>query len=450
VSDPFAQQSPYQKPGLARRQRLVTSITSGSIPFAVAVVALLTFFLLPEGSPSAIAGYALCVGIIPVSLMANKLARRGMPDQGSHLYLGYLLLLLCVNAIIVPQVYPVVIPGFILIIATSGMMLPPSQALILTVAAACLYLVARTFTGSIDGDLIPQPLADGFVIFVALAAFTFVAFINHLTTTDLRRALDEAIYDLVQANRKLKNASEMRSQFTARTSHELRTPLSSMIVFTDLALREAYGPINARLRKALTHALTSARLLRGIINDILDLSKIESGQLEITEDSFALSNLVEAVQASCGGIAQEKGVTFSVAVSPDMPAYLLGDEGRLAQILINLASNAAKFTDKGAVAVRLETHGHDRWRMVVHDTGPGVPEDQFETIFQAYRQLDSTSNGSKIKGTGLGLAISRHLARMMGGDVHVESELGKGSTFTVDLPLRVGHPVEAEAVPEPA
>jgi signal transduction histidine kinase len=408
----------------------------------------LTFFLLPEGSASAILAYALCVGIIPIALMASKLARRGMPDRGSHLFLGYLLILLCINAIIVPEIYPAIVPGFILIIVTSGMMLPPSHALVLSLAAGCLYLVAGGLTGTVDSGPIPQPLADGFVIFIALAAFAFVAFINHLTTTDLRRALDEATYNLVQANRKLKTASEMKSQFTARTSHELRTPLSSMIVFSDLALREAYGPLNAKLRKALTHVLTSARHLRGIINDILDLSKIESGQLEITEQSFPVSKLVEAVQAACGGLAQEKGISFSVTVSPDMPAYLLGDESRLAQILINLGSNAAKFTNKGTVEVRLETHGHNRWRMAVHDTGPGIPEDQFETIFQAYRQLDSTSNGSKIKGTGLGLAISRNLARMMGGSISLESQLGKGSTFTVDLPLKVGHPVEAP--PEPA
>jgi signal transduction histidine kinase len=120
-----------------------------------------------------------------------------------------------------------------------------------------------------------------------------------------------------------------------------------------------------------------------------------------------------------------------------MPEQLSGDSDRLAQVLLNLSGNAIKFTEEGEVEVRIEPQGTSKWCMIVRDTGPGIPEDQFATIFKAYRQLDRTASPSKVKGTGLGLAIASNLVQMMGGDIEVESELGVGTTFTVTLPLRL-------------
>jgi signal transduction histidine kinase len=145
---------------------------------------------------------------------------------------------------------------------------------------------------------------------------------------------------------------------------------------------------------------------------------------------------VETVKAGAEEIAKEKGLHWSIHISPAMPSALRGDSSRLAQILLNLAGNAVKFTEGGSVDVGIERVADNRWRMAVHDTGPGIPEDQFESIFEAYKQLNGTASPSKVKGTGLGLAITRHLVRLMGGSIHVESTLGKGSTFTVELPLR--------------
>jgi signal transduction histidine kinase len=137
-------------------------------------------------------------------------------------------------------------------------------------------------------------------------------------------------------------------------------------------------------------------------------------------------------------MAADKGLKWSIAVTPDMPHEFRGDKSRLEQILLNLTGNALKYTEKGSVSVSIDRIGSDRWRAEVRDTGVGIPEDQFESIFEAYRQLNGTASPSKVKGTGLGLAITRHLVRLMGGTILVESTLGKGSTFTVELPLRTG------------
>jgi signal transduction histidine kinase len=447
----FVTESPYSAQDTARRARFLITLSGRAIQFSIALLVLLAVLLLRDFSLPLLAVTFLSLLYIPTSIVARRMAERGKPDTGGYVFLLLILLIVPANALLIDGFYPILVPGYLLAIATAGLILRPGESILVAVVSAILFIAAQVIdSAGIARAQLPEPVSTIAVTAIISMAFIFVAFINRTATDNLRRALDEATYDLFQANRKLSQASEMKSQFTARTSHELRTPLSSMIVFTDLALREAYGPINGKMRHALTHVLTSARHLRSIINDILDLSKIEAGQLEISEESFPLSNLVEAVDGGSGGLAQEKGLRWSVTTSPDMPPYLIGDEGRLAQILVNLAGNAVKFTEKGEVEVRLERTDGDRWQMVVRDTGPGIPEDQFEMVFQAYRQLDSTASGSKIKGTGLGLAITRHLVRMMDGDLSLESELGRGSTFTVKLPLRVGSPTQIEAEPVPA
>jgi signal transduction histidine kinase len=237
----------------------------------------------------------------------------------------------------------------------------------------------------------------------------------------------------------------MKSQFTARTSHELRTPLSALIVFTDLALRGAYGPLNDKLETALEHVITSARHLKTIINDILDLSKIEAGEFEIDEECVDVGTLVKAAEAVCHEASEEKGLECSIELAPDMPAHILGDESRLTQILLNLVGNAIKFTQEGSVEIYIGPHSEDQWCFMVRDTGPGIPEDQFEAIFHAYRQLNGEN---QTEGTGLGLAITRHLVIKMGGEISVRSELGKGSTFEVVLPLEIRLPDSKELINE--
>jgi signal transduction histidine kinase len=394
--------------------------------------------MFPQFSPAMAIVYALCVGLIPINLIAKRIAISGFPDIGSYVFILYFLLLLAINSVLMDGISMMLVPGYVLLLVVAGMILPPTRGYIMAGLASVIFLVVTIILTYVEPPVsLPLPAIELIITFLGVMTFIFVVFINQLTTQDLRKALDNATYDLVEMNKKLELASEMKSQFTARTSHELRTPLSAIIVFSDLALRDAYGPLNEKLRNALEHVSNSARHLKTVINDILDLSKIEAGGLGIFDEPFELMDLVHTVESSCLQIAEEKNISSSIRVSPKMPERLSGDIDRLAQILLNLTGNAIKFTEEGEVEVLIEPHGTSKWRMIVRDTGPGIPEDQFATIFKAYRQLDRTASPSKVKGTGLGLAIASSLVQMMGGDIEVESELGVGTTFTVTLPLRL-------------
>jgi signal transduction histidine kinase len=438
LMNPFKTQSPYEEIETARRGRMVIAVCNAGILFGIPLIVLLTIVMLPQFSPSMALVYTLCVGIIPISFIAKRLAIKGKPDSGSYVFVVYILLLLAINSVVLDGIYLMLVPGYLLLIVIAGMILPPTRGYIITGLASIIYLAVSIILKYVEPSVrLSPPAIELIITFLGVTTFIFMVFINQLTTQDLRKALDSATYDLVEMNKKLELASEMKSQFTARTSHELRTPLSAIMVFTDLALRDAYGPLNEKLRYALEHVINSSRHLKTVINDILDLSKIEAGEIEIFDEPFELMGLVHTLESSCLQIAEEKNLSSSIWVSPKMPERLIGDDDRLAQVLLNLTGNAIKFTEKGEVEVRIEPHGTSKWRMIVRDTGPGIPEDQFATIFKAYRQLDRTASPSKVKGTGLGLAIASNLVQMMGGDIEVESELGVGTTFTVILPLRL-------------
>ncbi len=443
--NPFRTQSPYEEMEVARRQRLVVEVCKAAVNFSVPLVLVTGFIFIPQKSASAHFAFTLLLGIIPIGMISRRLAQVGHPDRASYLLIFYLLSLVGINTMILDGLLPIVIPTYLLLTLISGMMLPPRRAYIIAAASAALYVLIRILTiGHAPALVLPFPLMDITIAFLGVLALIFVAFINTVTMQDLRRALDDATYELIKANEQVQVASDRKSQITARTSHELRTPLSAIIVFADLALREAYGPINEKLRNAMQHVLTSARHLKGIINDLLDLSKIEAGEIEIIDEPYALDEVVRVVESTCLPMAEEKNLACVVQVDPGLPAWLQGDYERVTQMILNLTSNAIKFTEQGQVDVWLHPDGRNAWLITVVDTGIGIPEEHFEAIFEAYRQLDKRQLSSVAKGTGLGLAITRNLVELMGGTVKVESELGQGTTFEVRLPLVAAEPQLAE------
>lgn len=443
---PFEEHSPYVKMELARSKRLMIGINN---TFMIIIPLLLVFFgilFANKISVHTVIVWALVATMFPISLLARLLAQRGKVVLSSYVLIVPIMIIVAINGTIISGFSPVISISYACAIIVAGMVVGPRHGYVIAGIGALLWSmslliqVSSTISILVISGLLPQVV----VIVVYAMALIFVATLSRLATQDLRKSLDEATYDLMEANHKLAVASEMKSQFTARTSHELRTPLSSIITFTELAMRESYGPVEPKLGEKLQHVLNSAHDLRDIINDLLDLAKIEAGELEITEESFAAHNLVETVQATLEGAVSRKGLKLDVNLSPEMPAEIIGDEGRLKQILLNLASNAVKFTDEGEVDVTVELIDKAHWRMRVSDTGPGIPEDRFETIFEEYRQLDDAIRDAEKQGTGLGLAITRNLVEMMGGEIHVESELGEGTTFEVLLPLKIP---ENQAVP---
>jgi CheY-like chemotaxis protein/CHASE3 domain sensor protein len=232
----------------------------------------------------------------------------------------------------------------------------------------------------------------------------------------------------------LERANQYKSEFLANMSHELRTPLNSSLILAKLLADNRTGNLTPdQVKYAQTISSAGADLL-AIINDILDLSKIEAGKVELAPQSVVISRVIEELAAGFQAVAHSKGLEFNTRIAPEAPEHLQTDAQRLSQILKNLVSNALKFTTTGGVSIHVERGRGDTLRFAVQDTGIGISEHQQEVIFDAFRQADGSTH-RKYGGTGLGLTISRDLARLLGGDISVASEPGKGSTFTLTLPL---------------
>jgi signal transduction histidine kinase/DNA-binding response OmpR family regulator len=249
--------------------------------------------------------------------------------------------------------------------------------------------------------------------------------------------------ELVRVQRQLEaNASELektnryKSQFLANMSHELRTPLNSSLILSQLLVENKAGTLNEdQVRYARTIHSANVDLLT-LINDILDLSRIESGQVEISPDPVALVSIFDSLHETFDPIADQKKVGFSVAISEGTPPIITTDEHRLQQVLKNLLSNAFKFTEKGEVAVEVMARPEGGISFAIRDTGIGIAPEQQEIIFEEFRQADGSTSRT-YGGTGLGLSISRQLAHLLGGEIRVQSSPGMGSTFTLELPLEL-------------
>jgi len=245
---------------------------------------------------------------------------------------------------------------------------------------------------------------------------------------------ERMIKELQIANAKVLEASRLKSEFLATMSHELRTPLNAVIGFAGIMLEGMAGQIDDSARHMIKNIYDSSHNLLNLINDALDLSKIEAGRMELVIAPLSLYDLIRQWQSQMAVIAEKKGLPFEVELDPSVPEMLLGDKDRIRQIVANLLSNAFKFTSSGQV--RLEVKWENEALVIrVCDTGIGIPPHALGYIFDEFRQVDSSSQ-RVYGGTGLGLAIVRRLCLMMGGSVQVSSKLGEGSVFTVNLPLQ--------------
>lgn len=250
--------------------------------------------------------------------------------------------------------------------------------------------------------------------------------------------------DLIRANALAQESARLKSQFLSTMSHELRTPLNAVIGFTTIMLQGMSGQIDDRAKHMLQRIAANGQRLLQLIDDVLNIAKIESGRMELANDPFDPRALAYKLQSQLGMLADQKGLTFSIEIGEDVPRLLYGDEARVSQILTNLLGNAFKFTEQGEVKLSMDWE-NNAWVVRVSDTGVGIPPHAHNLIFEAFRQLDGSSR-RVYGGSGLGLAIVRNLATMMEGTVTLDSALGRGSTFTVVLPLPVSNPAEAAPV----
>jgi signal transduction histidine kinase len=239
--------------------------------------------------------------------------------------------------------------------------------------------------------------------------------------------------EIEQKGRELEIASQHKSQFLANMSHELRTPLNAILGYTELVADGIYGAVPDKIHEVVERVQKSGRHLLGLINDVLDISKIEAGQLKLSIGDYSFSDVVQSVTTAVESLAAEKQLTLTADVPGDLPVGA-GDERRITQVLLNLVGNAIKFTDRGAVKIAASV-ADGAFTVSVTDTGPGIaPADQAR-IFEEFQQVDNTDTRRK-GGTGLGLSISKRIVELHGGRIWVESEPGTGSTFRFTLPVR--------------
>lgn len=314
--------------------------------------------------------------------------------------------------------------------------------------AAGLVSVLLTII-ALSVSLVPNLIAT--LGFFALALVSWLpARIMERTLEDLRvinRELDQRVEERTQdlaianrslaaANARLKELDRLKSRFLSIVSHELRTPLNAVLGFSEMLEAGVYGPLSEKQVGAMERIVANTKRQLGLVNDLLDQAQIEAGTLSLNYAFFSPTDLLDDIHATMSVLAETKNLQLTCDIATDVPAMLSGDRQRLQQILMNLVNNAIKFTECGAVHVSAYLPDEEHWMLQVSDTGTGIPEEAQPYIFDAFHRVD-TSTTREHRGVGLGLAIVKQLTNLMGGKISLESRVGLGSTFTVELPLRV-------------
>ncbi len=412
------------------------------------VVLLLVPFLNGTGTVSIVPLVTTIMVFIPYLLSRTK----------HYKIAASMLLLLVITGVMYPGLTSTsatrVISFFFLVLPILlASMLLPKRAVIMLMIAVTVGLAALPV---ITGQVIPSLSSP--VILMIISSALLMVFLNHRDgmerdrQAELKEALkqaeiaNEAIakanselgtknQELARANALAKESARLKSEFLATMSHELRTPLNAIRGFTSIMLEGMGGEIDDEAQHMVTRIHSNGDRLLNLINDILDIAKIEAGRMELVQEALLPRQLVEQWQTQMSILAEQKGISFEVNVDPNLPETVYGDGQRITQIATNLLSNAFKFTKEGKVTLDVE-QAADTWLIRVSDTGVGIPPHALNYIFEEFRQVDSSSK-REYGGTGLGLAIVRNLCRTMGGSVRVTSELGAGSVFTVVLPLNI-------------
>lgn len=324
----------------------------------------------------------------------------------------------------------------------AAMVLPTQRIMLVSVITGAVYGLVHFSAAFGGGDTLGLQ-ADQQVVSVFLFLMVTGILLRQLRLEfDARlQAMSAAIQEAevarqqAEADReRAEQADRTKSQFLANMSHELRTPMNAIIGYDEAMLAGMAGEFQPRQIELLRYIQTNGRRLLALINDILDLAKIESGKTELYLVPMRPSLVIGETVASLQSLAAEKALDLRVTFADDLPGVLMGDAKKIEQIVVNLVSNAIKFTDSGGVLVEVAGAGPDRWQFSVRDTGIGISPDAQSTVFDPFQQADNSPT-RKYKGTGLGLSISRHLVERMGGTIALASEPGQGSVFTIVLPV---------------
>ncbi|MBX7156461.1 MAG: ATP-binding protein [Candidatus Kapaibacterium sp.] len=279
-----------------------------------------------------------------------------------------------------------------------------------------------------DGDVFPIELSISAIC--TEKGYLFTSFVRDIS----ERKKSES--QLIEAKLAAESANRAKSAFLSSMSHELRTPLNAVIGFSQLLMKDSDIPSNKR--EYIEMMYNSANHLLDMINDVLDISKIEAGKMELSFDAMDVESILNETKTTFGSRCKSKGINFEILCESNVPRFLYGDAKRLRQILFNIVGNAVKFTNHGSIAITVSLDGYTKTdkpiiRFKISDTGRGIPQEQIKTIFEPFKQV----TGMHSEGTGLGLAICKKIVMLMDGEIGLQSEVGKGSTFTIIVPLSV-------------
>lgn len=398
-------------------------------------------------------GLAVCTGLVDLVLW-RKLGRVA-PDMlrlEVAAISANLLMLINVVAYLTIHFEPLKLVYFVLMALVFGTSAPSRRVAFASVAAAVTGFLM--LAASAPGDLISQYAFVGVAgVFASIGMSTLMraTLMRELRARIASDALNHQLAEKLEENDRLRTeaqalavsaqaANRAKTEFLATISHEIRTPLNGVL---GMAHVMAQAELPQAQAERLSVIQSSARSLLDVVNDVLDISKIEAGKMEILPAAFSMDRFAEAMERLYGGLAQGKGLSFNLDLDPQATGWRWGDEVRLRQVLSNLLSNAVKFTAKGGVAVRISP-GEQGLVFAVSDTGPGISEAHQAEIFEKFVQGDASST-RRVGGTGLGLAICREVVTLMGGRIWLDSPPGEGATFSFEVPLQsVAGPDTAE------
>jgi signal transduction histidine kinase len=316
-------------------------------------------------------------------------------------------------------------------------------SMLLSVNGTLVLAVANLLGGLLIPVLSPEValgnLLSGMIYQIIM--YTLIMIFAANRQRDLAQ-IERQTRELAEAVEQAREANRLKSQFLATMSHELRTPLNAIIGFTEVMMMGLTGEVSPQAQHTTQRIHHNSERLLKLIDDLLDISKIEAGRVEVLRQPIEPASLLGDVRLALQPQADEKRLDLITEVDMNLPPQIVGDPQRLEQIILNLGTNAIKFTEQGKVVITLRRFDSDQWGIVVEDTGIGIPAHAQEFVFEKFRQVDGTSRRA-YGGTGLGLAIVKELALLMDGNVRVESEPSIGSTFTVTLPLLKAEGVHA-------
>jgi signal transduction histidine kinase len=308
-----------------------------------------------------------------------------------------------------------------------SMLLSVNGTLVLAVA----NLLGGLLIPVLSPEVSPGDLLSGMIYQIIM--YTLIMIFAANRQRDLAQ-IERQTRELAEAVEQAREANRLKSQFLATMSHELRTPLNAIIGFAEVMMMGLTGEVSPQAQHTTQRIHHNSERLLKLIDDLLDISKIEAGRVEVLRQPIEPASLLGDVRLALQPQADEKRLDLITEVDRNLPPQIVGDPQRLEQIILNLGTNAIKFTEQGKVVITLRRFDSDQWGIVVEDTGIGIPAHAQEFVFEKFRQVDGTSRRA-YGGTGLGLAIVKELALLMDGNVRVESEPNIGSTFTVTLPL---------------